>query len=392
MSENLYDIVSRVMDHTTARFFDADIQAVQDFWNPRGDDFDLNFLLDSVDNSGLSRLLSATSRRDAGDDDSESLVIETSTEAGENEVFVSSYAGPPWAQASRAGANRYFSRQALAHLVPRLDNIKGTEAGLRIFMAMIGVQAQIFPGWKVSRYRKHKAAVTRRSMVGYDALTDEEQWLTDTYGTVFKDEQQTYVDAFTESFPYNTGNDFSEGSVFFRIEAGGIGEELQAKLGNLPTDELAEEINKLATNFLWGCATLVLSSELEAYESIINIDDVISSFSGDVEFADPVETEFDAPTSLESDWLGADLDTPMMLTSNWRFVRQTSAGEEYGPSNLQYTDTVNPSTPVYSGAITDTPGVIVLDDSFISFLNGIQWVAVATASGMPKTDGYIEST
>ena len=218
----LYDELSRINAFTVGQWYDPHVLATRDMWNPKGSAFDFNALLGNVDNLGLAGYIKGR-----------------------------------------------FNEDALAHLLPRLYNLKGTETGLLLFLSMVGAEVNLYIGWKINAMRAKAAG----------ARTEEER---DTLA------------AFDAAYPNRIGV-IDGGSILVDIED--LSQDLQTSFGNVGRRELEDQLLALADNFVWTGATLSFASSafnrvrVSVKDALIFQMEAELGTSGNVNVADAAELE-----------------------------------------------------------------------------------------------------
>ena len=101
----LFTAISAVLDITDKNYYSSELDAVLDSFNPRGDSFNIDCLFNVVDSLGYG--------------------------------------------------NRFFRNrvkpEALAHILPRIYELKGTRQGLELILALAGIDLETFVGWRILR-------------------------------------------------------------------------------------------------------------------------------------------------------------------------------------------------------------------------------------------------
>ena len=146
-SYNLYNVVSDISCFLEKSLFERPMAAIEDKWNPLGDCYDIESL-------------------------SEELA------AGEQRRFL-------------LGSNLPLAARAM--LLSRLRHMKGTERGMRLLFAMIGVRARAYPGWLVKEINDKPR---NGSMMDGERSPDEERYLarySADFSTIPSDDQGSNV-------------------------------------------------------------------------------------------------------------------------------------------------------------------------------------------------------
>ena len=217
--KELFARTSELLDLSTCDVYSPHLRATLNTFNPKGEDFDAESLLDMIGGSALRSLLSGPRPLEP--------VIETDEDLTDYQRRVSTY--------QTAVASYEKTLKTVSHILPRLLNLKGTQRGLKLLLGLAGLNPTVFVGWEV--WRGFPKTVNPDHRPGPD----------DIYLNAYND--------FLRTFPDLAG-DVTELAdlackVYFRVGLSGGGSS-----DDLPRDEL---ILNIVRRFMPTCTRAIVS-------------------------------------------------------------------------------------------------------------------------------------
>ena len=209
MARNLYDIAGTITDFMERQYFSSELAFPESKWNPNAYD-------------GDGRVLAESTRELAPDLPEELL------------------------------SHPAFPKPFLRQLLSRSRFIKGTEAGAKTLMALIGVQGRIYPGWRIidlkSRHAENAANLDTK--------------------------ETSYLTSFNRDFPDTTVAASDGANLFVHVER----TSGSSPLNSLSLDQLQTEnfIKETITKFQWLGTNVVFLANLDTSYTNIVVRDVLT--------------------------------------------------------------------------------------------------------------------
>ena len=212
----LFKDITTIIDVVEKNLYAKEIDTVIDSFNPRGESFDIDCLFNVIDNLGYGR-----------------------------GVFSDNIDNDP----------------ALAHIIPRMYELKGTQRGLELVLDLFGIGLEVFVGWRVLRdYRRY----------GNDG---------------------TMVGEFNNLFPSVDLDDIGNCDAYINITTLG-----NAFLNSYEGEQVDSIIAEIVRDFVWTCVNLNVFQKNSVSEEFA-LNEVDDTFA--VLFEHELSETFNIVNSLE---------------------------------------------------------------------------------------------